>query len=165
MAAYHSRREALLRFLTARMRSAEEAEDLLQELYLRLNRVTESADIRDPGAYIFRAAMNLARDFRRERSRTRTREGHWVESQRSVMGEQAIDDAPSPERAYDAKQRLGVIRAVVDELSPQCRRVFLLHKFEGFSHQEVADRMGISRSTVEKHMHVALRRLMERLDQ
>lgn len=164
VAAYHSRREALLRFLTARMRSPEEAEDLLQELYIRLTRVREPADIHDAGAYLFRAAMNLARDFQRERLRARTREGHWLESQRSVLGDHAVDDAPSAERAYDAKQRLATIRVVVDELSPQCRRVFVMHKFQGLSHQEVADSMGISRSTVEKHMHVALRRLMERLE-
>ncbi len=146
------------------MRNPEEAEDLLQELYIRLSRVPERTDIQDVGAYLFRSAMNLARDFQRDRSRAQTREGHWVDSQSTVLGDESIDDAPSAERAYDAKQRLATIRAVVDELSPQCRRVFVMHKFQGFSHQQVADSLGISRSTVEKHMHVALKRLMARLE-
>jgi RNA polymerase sigma-70 factor (ECF subfamily) len=59
-------------------------------------------------------------------------------------------------------QRLAEVRRALDELSPQCRRIFMLHKFEGLTHQEVAERANISRSTVEKHMHTALKHLMKR---
>ena len=164
LAAYHSRRDVLLRFLTARLGHREDAEDVLQELYIRLGRAADTADIHDLGAYLFRAAMNLARDWQRDRSRARTRDMAWVETQRIVVGGQTVDDTPSAENAYGAKQRITAIRNAIEELSPQCRRVFLLHKFEGLTHQEVAERVGISRSTVEKHMHTALRHLMNRLE-
>jgi RNA polymerase sigma-70 factor (ECF subfamily) len=55
------------------------------------------------------------------------------------------------------------VRRALDELSPQCRRIFVLHKFDGLSHKEIAERVNISRSTVEKHMHTALKHLIERL--
>ena len=67
------------------------------------------------------------------------------------------------ESAYAAKQRVAAIRNALEELSPQCRRVFVMHKFEDLSHEEVARRVGISRSTVEKHMHTALKHLIARL--
>ena len=69
----------------------------------------------------------------------------------------------SAEAALHAKQRLQAIVSVLDELSPQCRNVFVLHKFEGLTHPEIAARVGISRSTVEKHMTTALKHLVRQL--
>lgn len=158
LSVYFSKREAIERFLAARLGNREEAEDVLQELFLKLKRLELTGEVRDPAAYLFRAALNLARDHRRERQRARTREADWVDSSSPGRVE-----APVAEAAFAARQRLEAIRRALDELSPQCRRVFLLHKFEGLSHEEVAQRAGISRSTVEKHMHTALRHLIARL--
>jgi len=163
MVTYLSRRDALGRFLTARVGSREEAEDLLQELFVKVDRTAPVADLRDPAAYLFRMAANLARDRRREQHRARIREADWVDTQNVVLGSQAIDDTPSAEAAHGAKQRVAAIQRALEQLSPQCRRVFLLHKFEGLSHQDVARRVGISRSTVEKHMRTALKYLIEQL--
>lgn len=158
LSVYFSKRDSIERFLVARLGSRDEAEDVLQELYLKLNRLELQGEVRDPVAYLFRSALNLARDRRRERQRARTREADWVEH--SAPGRV---EAPQVEAALAARQRLQAIRGALDELSPQCRRVFLLHKFEGLSHEEVARQAGISRSTVEKHMHTALRHLIARL--
>jgi RNA polymerase sigma factor (sigma-70 family) len=160
---YFSRRDAIARFLAARLGNRQEAEDVLQELFLKLDRNVASEEVRDPAAYLFRMAANLARDHRRERQRAHTREADWADVQSMVAGSDIVEDAPSAEAAYGAKQRLAAIRAALDELSPQCRRVFTLHKFDGLSHEEVAKQAGISRSTVEKHMHTALKHLIERL--
>jgi RNA polymerase sigma factor (sigma-70 family) len=160
---YFSKREAIGRFLAARLGNRDEAEDILQELFVKVAQLEPPESVQNPAAYIFRMAMNLARDHRRERQRAHIREADWVDTQTTLAGSTAIADTPSAEAAYGAKQRLAAIRVALDELSPQCRRVFLLHKFEGLSHEEVARRAGISRSTVEKHMHTALRHVIERL--
>jgi len=162
IAAFLSGRDAIRRFLIARLGNAEEAEDLLQELYLKVEHA-EPTDVREPAAYLFRMAQNLARDHRRERQRTRKREADWASMQTVTAGTQAVADAPSAESAIAARQRLAAIRAALEELSPQCRRVFTLHKFDELSHQEIAKKAGISRSTVEKHMHTALKHLIARL--
>lgn len=159
---YRSRSAALLRFLTARLGSEEDAQDALQELYLHIGKVEPSLEIKDNAAYLFRAAANVAKDQTRSRNRTVARERAWASLQRGSDASEA-DDAPSAERAYAALQRLGAVRRALDELSPQCRRIFILHKFEGLTHQEIAARANISRSTVEKHMHTALKHLMKRL--
>jgi RNA polymerase sigma-70 factor (ECF subfamily) len=163
VAAYFSNRQAIQRFLAARVGDRQEAEDLVQELFLKLEGVVPPPDLRDPVSYLFRMALNLARDKRRERQRAQAREGDWADTRTMTSGTEAIDDSSSAEAAYGAKQRIAAIRAALDELSPQCRRVFVLHKFEDLSHEEVARRAGISRSTVEKHMHTALKHLIARL--
>lgn len=163
MEVFLSRREAIGRFLTARLGHADEAEDVLQDLFLRVNRMEASPDVRDPAAYLFTMALNLARDRRRERSRASARDTGWAGARYEMAGAEPILDQPSVEVAYAARQRLEAVTAVLDELSPQCRRVFQLHKFEGLSHQDVAARTGITRSTVEKHMNTALKHLIARL--
>ena len=160
--AYLSRREVIRRFLAARLGSTEEADDLMQELYLKTEQGAPG-EVRDAAAYLFRMALNLARDRRRERQRALRREADWAGSQTTLSGFEAVSDAPSAEAAIAAKQRIEAIRAALLDLSPQCRRVFTLHKFDGLSHQDVARKVGISRSTVEKHMHTALKHLIGRL--
>ena len=161
--AFFENRPAIVRFLAARLGDRHAAEDLAQELYIKLLAWNERIEVRDPAAYLFRMALNLARDYRRERQRARAREGAWVDVQAVVAGGEAVADAPSAEEGYAAKQRLAAIRAALDELSPQCRRVFIMHKFEGLSHQDVAARAGITRSTVEKHMRTAMLHLVKRV--
>jgi len=163
--AYLSRRADLKRFLAIRLGSEEEAEDVVQELFLKIERSTGiDANVRSPAAYLFTMALNLSRSYRRERLRARRRDGQWVETNNVMAGPDAIADAPSADSVYDAKQRIEQVAAALEKLSPQCRNVFRLHKFEGLSHAEVAARLGISRSTVEKHMTTALKALLRMVD-
>ncbi len=163
MAVYLARRDAIGRFLAARLGSRDEADDVLQDLFLRLGRIEATAELRDPAAYLFRMALNLARDRRRERGRARARDAHWIDANYQMAGAEPVLDQPSAEAAYGARQRVAAVEQALEELSPQCRRVFQLHKFEGLSHREVAARTGITRSTVEKHMNTALKHLIRRV--
>ena len=135
----------------------------MQELYLRLEQV-ETGEVRDPVAYVYRMAMNLAHDRRRARQRAQVRDNQWVESRVFRVGSEAIAADPPADAAYAAKKKLERIRELLNELSPECRRVFLLHKFEELPHTAIAELIGISRSTVEKHMTTAVKHLMRRLD-
>lgn len=67
----------------------------------------------------------------------------------------AADDRPDVERELIARQRLAILVEAVSELPPRCRECFVLRRFEGLSHGEIADRMNITRSAVEKHLAVA----------
>jgi len=160
---YLLHRDALKRFLVARLGAEAEAEDLVQELYFRLDRATIVADVENPVAYLYKMAFNLARDHRRERQRSHVRDGQWIESRRVMVGNEPIADQAPADIAYEAKEDLARIMAALEDLSPQCRRVFLLHKFEGLSHSEIAAQVGISRSTVEKHMGTGIKHLLKRL--
>jgi RNA polymerase sigma factor (sigma-70 family) len=160
--AYLDNRGSLKRLLTARFGSGEEAEDVLQELYLHLRRQEDAPRIDNPAGYLHRMALNLARDYRRGRDRARRRDEDWAEASQTVLGADAIVEHPGAEAAYDARERLTQVAAAIAGLPPQCRRVFTLHRLHGLTHAEVAARLGISRSAVEKHMHVAMKHLARR---
>lgn len=148
--------------MKARLGNAEDAEDVLQELCLRLEH-SRDAEIANPTAYIFQMALNLARDHRRQHLRGRARDGHWYEATQTILAAEPVETQPSAEDAYAARQKLDRVMAALDELSPHCRRVFVMHKFDGLTHTEIMARLGIARSTVEKHMTTALKLLTQRL--
>ena len=159
---YLAQRSALLRLLKARLGNAEDAEDVVQELFLRLERMP-AAEIANPTAYVYQMALNLARDHQRQHLRGRARDGHWREATQTMLAAEPVETQPSAEEAYDARQKLDRVVAALDELSPHCRRVFVMHKFEELTHTEIMARLGIARSTVEKHMTTALKLLTQRL--
>ena len=150
----------LTRYLTARLGNREEAEDAVQEVFLKLHRADLTKSLKNPGAFLFRAATNVAIDIIRQRQRARHRDRDWTEAHTSSIGIEPVSEQPDAEAVIDAKARLRAIVHALEDLSPRVRQVFLMHKFEGLSHKEVAARLGISKSTVEKHMIAALKRLI-----
>ncbi len=157
---YLAKRDDLVRFLQSRTGDRALSEDLAQEVFIRLERLSPDTIVDNPAAYLYRMAANIALDHRRAQSRTLKREAEWVDANGRRMGLEAVDETPSPEDALDARGRLSRLLEAIGDLSPQCRRVFVLHKLEGLSHADVAHELGISRSTVEKHMTTAFKRLM-----
>jgi RNA polymerase sigma-70 factor (ECF subfamily) len=160
---YLERRTDLVRFFTARLRSPAAAEDLVQDIYVRLSGLDRPGDIQNPTGYLYRLGSNLMLDRLRGERRTANRDGAWLDSQTSRLGGQEVSAEPSAEAAVAARQRLALLNQAIEELSPQTQRVFRMHKFEGLSHPEVAAALGISRSAVEKHMMAALKHLLAKL--
>ena len=160
MQAYLDNQAGLKRLLRARLGSEIEAEDVLQELYLRLSLDQEESRIVNPGAYLYRMALNLARDHRRGWERARARDDGWAGVSQTWLGQDAVVEAPGADRELEGRQRLHRVAAMVASFPPQRRRVFTLHKLEGLSHAEIAQQLGISRSAVEKHMSAALKQLV-----
>lgn len=160
---YLERRTDLVRFFSLRLRSAAAAEDLVQEIYVRLAGVEAPGEIQNPAAYLYRLGSNLMLDRLRGERRTSRRDAAWLDSQTHQIGGQDVSAEPSPEAAVAARLRLAQLAQALTELGPQTQRVFRMHKFEGRSHPEVAAELGISRSAVEKHMMAALKHLLARL--
>lgn len=158
--AYIEKREALKRFLVARFRDETVAEDILQEMFLKLERTSFDKPVENAGAFLYRVANNLALDFRKQAIRQQTRDKNWGEATSHQVSGEPVDDTVDVTAAIDAKKKMQRLVDGLDELPPQCRRVFVAHKFEGLSHSEVATRLDISRSTVEKHMSKALKFLV-----
>ncbi|HAL06866.1 MAG TPA: RNA polymerase subunit sigma-24 [Brevundimonas sp.] len=160
--AYLQMRPDLSRFVAARLGGQADVEDVLQELYLKASRTPETSDIRDPRAYLYRLASNLMMDRWRSTRRAAARDGAWRLAFHGAEASGDVDDAPSAEATVDARQRLQALVRALDALPEKTRSVFRLHKFDGLSYAEVAEREGMSRSSVEKHMMQALRVLAER---
>ncbi len=134
------------------------AEDLVQETYLRAAG-NASGELQNVRAFLFRILNNLMSDhfrkLRRTRERFTTQEAPDIAEDRQGAEEQII-----------ARQRLQILQAAIDELPPRCRECFVLRRFDNLSHAEIAARMNITKSAVEKHLAAATahctRRLRER---
>jgi RNA polymerase sigma-70 factor (ECF subfamily) len=146
-----------------RLRSSAAAEDLVQEIYLRIAAVDPQVEMRNAAGYLYRLGSNLMLDRLRGERRSASRDHAWRESHRMVAGAEEVADEPSADDVLAARQRLAAIVVVLQELPVQTQRVFRMHKFDGLSHAEVAETLGISRSAVEKHVMLVLKRLGERL--
>ncbi len=157
---YLEMREELVRFLTARLGDRATAEDVNQELFVRLRLGQVSGDIASPRAYVYKAAYNAANEYERARRRQTVRDNAWVDSTTEKVGADTISNDVDAERALEAKHRLRVLTKALSELPPKCREVFTMCRLQELGHREVANTLGISTKTVEKHMTTALKYLM-----
>ena len=163
LAEYLRRRGNIVRFLAARAGSLAAAEDLAQELYLKLAGRDRTAEIGNPSALLYRMALNLMLDRARGESRMAARDGAWRQVSGSELGGVDIANEPPADEAAASAQRLRQLVAAVGELAPQMGRAFRLHKLEGLSHAETARAMGLSVKAVEKHVSAALKALAAKL--
>jgi RNA polymerase sigma-70 factor (ECF subfamily) len=148
--------ESLVRFFRRRSRSTEDAADLAQDTFARLSAV-DLRQIRQPASFLFTTALNLLRD--------RARSAQVRNAALTVPAEEAqlVCPAPHVERVLEGEQRIRVLEAALRELSPKCRAVFVLFHFDEMSQREIADRLRISVSMVEKYVRQAVSHCEKRL--
>ena len=152
-------RADLLRFLKARCANHEEAEDVLQELWIRASSQTPGP-IDNARAYLFRMANNMVIDRSRSRRRAMARDRAWLADDGIGSNpEQRPDRTEAADEVIIREQEADILRAAVEALPPGARRALTLYRFQGHSQGEVAQIMGITRSGVEKNLALALRRL------
>jgi RNA polymerase sigma-70 factor (ECF subfamily) len=161
--AFLEKREALVLFLAARTRSMTEAEDLVQELYLKLRGMDEAMEVRAPVALLYRMASNLMVDQVRSAQRSARRDGQWRRETRDSLGGEDVVTGPAADDLLISRERARQLAHAVSELPPQMGRAFRLHKLEGLSQAQTAEAMGVSRKMIEQHIQAAVRRLTERL--
>jgi RNA polymerase sigma factor (sigma-70 family) len=138
------------KLLRRRGASAEDAEDLVQEAVVRLFSYTRKAgEVRNSEAFLTRTALNLAVDLHRSTRRDRF-EPEPVETL------PLLDLAPMPDEILAAEQRLLSMKKALDQVSRRTRNVFFMHRLQGFSHGEIAAKLGVSKSAVEKHIASAI---------
>jgi RNA polymerase sigma factor (sigma-70 family) len=162
LSSYLERRADLVRYFRARLRSDEAAEDLVQDIYLKISNLP-APEIGNPVAYLYRLGTNLMLDRLKAQRRAGRRDGEWRDLHSGSVGGEDVADASPADDVTDARQRLRRIIAVVNELPPPMREAFRLHKLEGLSHAETARAMGVSRSSVEKYMMTCLKRILAKV--
>jgi len=146
----------LVSFLSARLGNAHAAEDVVHDAYVRVLERTAGEPIEQPRAFLYRTALNLVID------------GHRRNTLRQVEPLDVLDTeeqffSPSPQVLMDHGQRLEMLQRALAELPAACRDSFLLRKLEGLSHLEIAERLGVSRSVVEKNIVNAMKHCRVRI--
>lgn len=151
----------LLRFLSARCGNASEAEDLMQDLWIKVSRMAPTGPIANGRAYLFRMASNLATEQARMRQRAMARDRNWIEadSPATALPEDRPDPALPADEVLAARQEADILARAIADLPPGAQRALRLVRLEERNQQEVAQIMGISRSGVEKHLAVAMKHL------
>ena len=146
----------LRRFVISRIGRVPDVDDLVQEVFVRFAR-------RDPGqaidrldAYLFQAANNLIRDRARRQQ---------VRRVAAAEAEDAGRPAPphSPEQLLIDRETLTQVRKALSDLPERTRHVFLLYRIDGLRHQDIAEALGMSVSTVEKDVRRAMAHLTRRV--
>jgi RNA polymerase sigma-70 factor (ECF subfamily) len=137
-------RAALMR----RGRSVHDADDLVQEAWVRLACYERVQNVDQPEAFLMRTALNLSIDTHR----TRLSRGEEVLLEDVVL----VDTRPSAEATLLARERVARLIVCLGRLSEKTRDIFLSHRVEGLSYQEIALHHQLSISTVEKHVAKAM---------
>ncbi len=142
----------LKRYLGRFLKRPEDVEDIAQEALIRVLEAGSKGEIHYHKAYLYRTAHNLALN---------------ALARKSNLLEDYMEDFPDPDVFMESttledevagQRRFELFCRVLATLPEQCRRVVVLRKVYGYSQQEVADRLGISVSTVEKHLAKGLQR-------
>lgn len=147
---------ALVRFLTVRTGSVEDAKEIVQEAYARMLALDRPGTISFLVGYLWRIAANLAVDRGRQRM-TRARLG-------DIALQPARSSQPSTESVVELRERLAIVEKAVGELPPRCREAFLLRVVEGQRFARVGEKMGITERMAKIHVARAMEYLQHCLD-
>jgi RNA polymerase sigma factor (sigma-70 family) len=150
-------RVPLRRFFARRLRNSPDPDDLVQEVFLRLVRQGRTDNIHFLDGYVFQIAANVLRDHAR-RWAVRAEEANHAQ-----LDDTEIEGGFSPERVLLGKEALETLIAALHELPKKTAAIFSLYHFDSVPQVEIARRLAMPISTVEKHLSRANVYLLERL--
>ena len=155
-------RAPLTAFFLSRVRDRSEAEDLTQEVFVRI--LHHASDI-DPGrakSYVFTAAANLLRD-RSRRAAVRQTQALATSDGSEPVSPELVEEI-SPERVLLGRQTLAGVLAALEGLPHRTRDIFVLYRIEHMKQHEIASLLGLSHGSVENHLVKAMTYLTERFE-
>lgn len=133
----------LIGYFSKTLGDSERAKDVVQETYLRISAMGERThSVLEPRAFLYQTAKRILIDeWRKERH------FHLLPLKDA---ESISHESEEPLEHLLSQNRMQKLHNAIDALPPRCQEAFKLHKFEGYSHKEVAQMMGISKNAVEK---------------
>jgi RNA polymerase sigma factor (sigma-70 family) len=152
----------LMTFFLRRVRDRSLAEDLTQDVLLKVVRACERGQIDRADSYVFKVAINLLRDQRRRAQRLGPAIFLPIEADRDGQLESQLVEAISPERVLLSEDSLADALRSLAELGELTRNIFILFRLENMKQKDIAALYGIGQSTVEKHVIKAVLHLSNR---
>jgi RNA polymerase sigma-70 factor (ECF subfamily) len=149
---------ALQSFFYRRIKGKAQAADLMQEVYVRMLRVSDVDAIRNPEVYLFTVASNLAKEHA---VLERRHAGHLDANEDGIQD--LLAELPTVDRDFDTERRVARLRAVLAQLSPKCRASVALRYRHELSYQEIGERLGVSSNMVKKYLVQALAHCRRRM--
>ncbi len=152
----------LMSFFLRRVRDRTEAEDLTQEVLLRVLNAADPNHIRKADSFVFKIAINLLRDRKCQSARRGYAGFVPLEDALASELERQLMEDKSPERVLLGEHSLAEVMRALDELGERTRNIFVLFRLENMKQKEIAALYGIGQSTVEKHVMKAVLHLATR---
>jgi len=149
---YSDIRNSLLRFASRYFRRPQEVEDVVQEAFVKVIEANRKREIKTLRGYLFRTTRNIALKQIEKKSHKLT------DTIGDALPDSILLQSPSLEDEFESRQRFELFCRAVRELPVKGRRVFVLRRVYGYSQQEIADEMGITKKTVEAHLSKAISR-------
>jgi RNA polymerase sigma factor (sigma-70 family) len=139
------------RILLRRGRTREEAEDLIQEAFLRMQEYCKKGGkVHQPEGFLVRTVLRLAINARRDEHRDLYSDR---ESEEIAL---VLDTSPTPDEVLAADECLERMRLALDAVNRRTRDILFLHRLDGLSYAQIAQQTGLSISSIEKHIASAL---------
>lgn len=151
--------QAALARLVSGMVPPKEIEDIVQETYVRACQAEHRNEIRTPRSFLYRTARNLALDYTKRAETRLTLNEEFSED--SLFDEHELSDQTLNKVCSD--EEFVMFCDAVRLLPTECRRTFVLKKVYGYSQREIAEELGLSQSTVEKHVAQGVKRCAQHM--
>lgn len=142
----------------ARLSNRTDAEDLLHSAYIRYRDRKRDTKIANINAFLIRTAVNLGIDEYRREKRTR------LENVETVLSTHSYDEAPTQDEAVAHRQALSRVSSELERLSPRTNEILMMHRFDGLTYRQIAEKLNITPSAVEKHIAKAMLALARSLE-
>ncbi|WP_164146151.1 RNA polymerase sigma factor [Serratia marcescens] len=153
IASYAEFRQRLCR----RLGSGHLADDALHETWLRIDSVSNDGVVRYPAAYLFRIALNVAEEQRRNQARI-------MSTDEIEVLYNFADELADPARITQGQIEVEMFHAILAELPPRRREMIIAARFDDLPHVDIARRFGVSLRTVEKELKAGLQYCCERME-
>ncbi|MCX7100819.1 MAG: sigma-70 family RNA polymerase sigma factor [Methylobacter sp.] len=159
-------RQSLIQTIYRIVGCPQTAEDLAHEAYLKMLHTSKIQEISYPHPFLYQIARNLALDhLRKEKIRQRS-DNHPKDDEGSDNLLECIPStSPTPEQQTANQQQVALMIEALNGLSERRRQILVLNKFHHWTYERIAQHYGISRSAVEKNVHVALAHLLSAQDE
>ena len=145
--------DELVKFLVRRTATPADAQDLAQEVYLRLLRVDRSDLVRQPRSYLLRIAANLLHEWRLKARQAKPHDGEIDE----------IEAGENPEQAAVAASRAARIGKELNRLAPPVRLALVLQIRDGLTYEQIATEMNVTPRMVKRYLLTAYAALRARI--
>ena len=155
----------LFRFIRRKVKSDEDAEDILQEVWFQLADATDPDQIEKMSGWLFRVARNKIIDKHRKKSPESLSDYTYeTEDGEFSMQDLLLDDSANPEEEYFRELFWEELFDALDELPEKQRQVFVWNELEDLTLQEIADKTGENLKTIISRKGYAVKHLRDRLE-
>ena len=155
----------LFGFVRGKVKTTEEAEDILQDVWYQFSRLSNLDELENVSAWLYRVAQNRVTDNYRKK-KTENLEDYTYENDENEISFKEIlllDENASPELALFKEEFWSELMQALDELPENQKEVFLLNEIEDFTLQEIADQKGENLKTIISRKGYAVKHLRKRL--